>query len=107
MKILLDHNIDWRLKHLLPNHDVYSTKDMGWERLTNGQLLSQAESQFDVMLMVDRNIRHQQNLTGRQIAIVVLVAVRNTRAELTPLMPEVEQLLPNVQAGHFYEVRLP
>ena len=107
MRVLLDHNIDWRLKRLLPNHEVRSTKEMGWERLTNGQLLSQAEREFDFMLTVDRNIRHQQNLAGRQIAIVVLVAANNTRAALTPLIPEVERLLPNVQAGQVHEVHLP
>jgi predicted nuclease of predicted toxin-antitoxin system len=106
VKILLDHNIDWRLKRHLPDHEVRSTKEMRWERLTNGQLLSQAEGQFDVLLTVDRNIKHQQNLVGRQIAIVVLVAVNNTLAALTPLMPEVEALLPGIEAGHLYEVAL-
>lgn len=104
MKILLDHNVDWRLKRLLPDHEVRSTKEMGWERLTNGQLLTEAEAQFDILLTVDRNIKHQQNLAGRQIAIVVLMAVTNTRVALTPLMPQVEALLPITEPGQFYEV---
>ena len=106
MRILLDHNLDWRLKRLLSDHEVRSTKEMGWERLTNGQLLSQAESQFDVVLTVDRNIKHQQNLAGRQIAIVVLLSTSNTRAALAPLMPQVEALLPSLEAGQLYEVSL-
>jgi len=106
MKILLDHNLDWRLKRLLPDHDVRSTKEMGWERLTNGQLLSQAEVHFDVMLTVDRNIRHQQNLAGQNIAIIVLIAANNTRNTLAPLFSEVERLLPTVTAGQFYDVSL-
>ncbi len=104
MRILLDHNIDWRLKRLLPGHEVRSTKEMGWEQLTNGQLLTQAEARFDVMLTVDRNIKHQQNIAGRRIVVVVLVAAANTRAALTPLVPEIEKLLPNVKAGNLYEV---
>ena len=79
---------------------------MGWKTLTNGQLLSQAEPQFDVPLTVDRNIKHQQNLTGRRIAIVVLLASANTRTVLTPLMPQVEELLSSVEAGKLYEVAL-
>lgn len=106
MKVLLDHNLDWRLKRLLPDHEVRSTKEMEWETLTNGQLLSQAESQFDALVTVDRNIKHQQNLTGRQIAIIVLLASANTRTALSPLMPQVEALLPNVEAGQLYEVEL-
>lgn len=106
MKILLDHNIDRRLKRFLPEHDVRSTKEMGWERLTNGQLLSQAEGEFDVMLTVDRNIKHQQNLAGRQIAIIVLIAENNTRQSLSRLIPEVDTQLSNVVAGQSYEVSL-
>ena len=106
MKILLDHNVDWRLKRLLSSHEVRSTKEMGWERLTNGQLLAQAETEFDVLLTVDRNIKHQQNFAGRSIAIVVLLAASNTRAALTPLIPQLETLLPNVEAGRLYEIAL-
>jgi predicted nuclease of predicted toxin-antitoxin system len=104
VKVLLDHNIDWRLKRLLPGHEVRSARDMGWEGLTNGQLLSQAELQFDVILTVDRNIKHQQNLAGRQISIVVLIAATNTRAALSPLVPQVLTLLPTLEPGRLYEV---
>ena len=90
----------------MADHEVRTAKEMGWETLTNGRLLSQAESQFDVMLTVDRNIKHQQNLTGRQIAIVVLLAAANTRTALAPLMPQVEALLPSPKAGQLYEVVL-
>lgn len=46
---------------------------MGWDRLTNGQLLKVAEAGgFDLLLTTDKNIRHRQNLTGRKISIIVL-----------------------------------
>ena len=49
------------------------TKDLGWDRLTNGELLTEAEAAgFDLLLTTDKNFGHQQNLTGRRIAIVVL-----------------------------------
>ena len=45
----------------------------GWDRLANGALLKAAEEAgFDVLLTTDKNIRYQQNLTGRHIAIVIL-----------------------------------
>ena len=44
---------------------------MGWSNLTNGDLLAKAESLFDLMLTTDQNLRHQQNLQGRKLAIVV------------------------------------
>ena len=47
--------------------------ECGWSSLTNGDLLSAAESKaFDVLITTDRNLKYQQNFTGRNIAILVL-----------------------------------
>jgi hypothetical protein len=57
----------------LPDHTVTKAKDRGWDTLTNGDLLAEAErAGFDVLLTADKNMRHQQNLRGRRIALVVL-----------------------------------
>ncbi len=46
---------------------------MGWAELANGELLSVAEAwQFEVLVTTDKNLRYQQNLVGRRIAIFVL-----------------------------------
>jgi hypothetical protein len=45
---------------------------MGWSALTNGDLLAAAETKFDLLLTTDQNLRYQQNLTGRKLAILVL-----------------------------------
>jgi hypothetical protein len=46
---------------------------MGWGELSNGMLLTAAQSAgFAAMVTVDKNIRYQQNLTMRQIGILVL-----------------------------------
>ncbi|HME10781.1 MAG TPA: hypothetical protein VKG25_27240 [Bryobacteraceae bacterium] len=45
----------------------------GWDRFTNGALLDIAEQTgFEVLVTADKNIRYQQNLAGRKIAIVVI-----------------------------------
>jgi hypothetical protein len=55
-------------------------------QLENGELLKAAETAaFDVIVMSDQNIRYQQNLTVRKLALVVLGSniwpiVRNHRA---------------------------
>jgi argininosuccinate synthase len=54
-------------------HQVTEARELGWEKLTNGELLKAAESAgFDVLLTTDKNISAQQNLRGRSIAIVAL-----------------------------------
>ncbi len=45
---------------------------MGWDGLQNGDLLAQAEGRFDLLISTDKNLKYQQNLTGRQLAILVL-----------------------------------
>jgi hypothetical protein len=45
----------------------------GWDRLLNGEWLKAAAAAgFDVLLTTDKNLRYQQNLRGRKLAIVVL-----------------------------------
>lgn len=73
MRILFDHGTPAPLIPFLEGHTVTKAKDAGWDRLINGELLKVAEAaRFDILLTTDKNIRYQQNLTGRQIAIVVL-----------------------------------
>jgi hypothetical protein len=72
-RVLFDHNVPDGLRRLLPGHDVRTAHDEGWGRLGNGELLAQTErAGFDVLVTADRNLRFQQNLAGRRIAIVEL-----------------------------------
>jgi hypothetical protein len=61
------------LRRLLNEHDVTEAFDLGWDRLVNGDLLAAAEQAgFALMITADKNIRYQQNLGGRKIALLVL-----------------------------------
>lgn len=72
MRILFDQGTPVPLRRQLSGHTVSTAFEMGWSNLSNGDLLAKAESQFDLMLTSDQNLRYQQNLTGRKLAIVVL-----------------------------------
>lgn len=73
MRLLFDHNVPAPLRRLIPGHDIVFADERGWGGLTNGDLLAAAEAAgFDVLLTADRNLRHQQNLTGRRIGLIVL-----------------------------------
>ena len=101
MKILLDENLDWRLKRDLPGHDVESVPLIGWAGLKNGELLAHAENDYDVLLTMDKGIPHQQYLTRYKIAIVGLSARSNRLADTRPLMPKVLALLPALRHGTY------
>lgn len=74
MRILFDKNVPVGLRRFFSKHEVRTIAESGWsEQMENGELLRVAEeSGFDVMVTSDQNIRYQQNLTGRKIALVVL-----------------------------------
>lgn len=73
MRILFDHGTPKGLAQALAGHTVTTAQAEGWDTLDNGALLSAAEAAgIELLLITDRRIRHQQNLGGRKIALVVL-----------------------------------
>lgn len=72
MRILFDQGTPAPLRKYLSHHEVATAYEMGWSALENGELLRVAEGQFDLFVTTDRNLRHQQNLEGLRLAILVL-----------------------------------
>ena len=60
MLILFDHVTPRGIARFLPGHTVITAQDLGWGRLTNGDLLAEAErAGYDVLLTADKNMRYQ------------------------------------------------
>jgi len=73
MLVLFDNGTPAPLRYALKGHVVVEAIERGWDRLVNGELIAAAEAAgFDVLLTTDKNMRYQQNLTGRKIAFVVI-----------------------------------
>ena len=73
MRVLFDQATPVPIRQFLLGHTVRTAAQQRWDTLTNGDLLTAAEREgFDVFLTTDKNIRYQQNLSGRTIAIVVI-----------------------------------
>ena len=88
MRLLLDENLDWRLQRDLPAHQVDSVPLIGWAGIENGELLKKAvEAGFEVLITMDSNMVHQQNLGKHPIAVIALRAASNRLADTRPLMP--------------------
>ena len=80
--------------------------DQGWDTLANGELLDRAEEAgFEVLLTTDQSIRYQQNMSNRQIAVVVLM---NTNWQRIARNTEVVRIaLEGLQTGELREVPIP
>jgi PIN like domain len=86
--ILLDNNAPRGLVRALAGHAVTEARERGWATLKNGDLLNAAEAAgFDVLVTADKNIRYQQNLGGRKIALVVLTQGR--WGPVSRMLPEI------------------
>src|SRR5437762_6852835 len=73
MLIIFDQATPLPIRPYLEQHTVRTAAQQGWDKLTNGDLLTAAEEAgFDLLLTTDKNMRYQQNLAGRKIAIMVL-----------------------------------
>ncbi len=72
MKILFDENLPRPLRQFLPADEVTTVQEAGWAGFKNGALLAMAEGKYDVFVIADKNLRYQQNLTDRRLAIVEL-----------------------------------
>jgi hypothetical protein len=72
VKILFDQGTPAPLRRVLEQHTVATAFELGWTELDNGRLLVLAESEFDALITTDKNLRYQQNLAARRLAILVL-----------------------------------
>ena len=94
MRVLLDNNVNYRFGKLLAGHDVVHVQNIGWENLKNGNLIAEAESSgYDVLVTADKQMLHQQNLTGRTVAIIILGSLKITLKDISPLAPQVLAIL--------------
>ena len=95
MRILLDQCTPAPLRSALAGHVVVTAYERGWSTLDNGDLLTAAEADgFDLMVSTDQNIRYQQKLAGRRIAILVLPTANwpNIRLHITKVTAAVQAL---------------
>lgn len=106
MRVLFDNGTPRGLAVALGGHSVEEARAKGWDMLRNGELLDAAERDgFDVFITTDRNLKYQQNLASRRVAIVVLSKGRwkPIQTRLSEIAAAVDAALP----GSFAEVDIP
>ena len=103
MRVLFDQGTPAPLRHSLLGHGVETAFELGWATLRNGELLAAAEAGgFEVFVTTDRNLKYQQNLTGRTICIVVLSTTSWPRIRLAA--PMVLEAIESASPGGYVEV---
>ena len=102
MRILFDQGTPVPLRQYLPGHQVETAYELGWSRLANGELLAAAEGRFDALVTTDRNLRFQQSLAARKLAVLVLPTTSWPR--LQSLVPAIVSALASLKPGDCSEL---
>jgi len=106
VRVLFDQGTPVPLRHALINHSVVTAYEQGWATLKNGDPLRSAEAAgFDVLVTIDTNLRYQQNLTLRQIAILVLTTTSWPR--IRTAVEDAVSAVNAATAGSYVEVSFP
>ncbi len=85
MRVLLDECLPRRLVAEFEGLEVITVPEAGWSGKSNGELLDLAAGDFDVLVTIDRGMQFQQNIAGRQLAILAFAAVSNRVDDLRPI----------------------
>ena len=106
MRLLLDECVPRKVKLIFDasGHECETVHDAGYSGKTNGELLAAADNNFDVLVTVDRNIKHQQNIASRRIAILILCSLSNDISDIRPLIPDALTALKSIKPGQVFEV---
>lgn len=106
MKLLFDECVPRRVKFLFAEagHLCQTAQEAGFSGKENGELLSLAEGEFEVLITIDRNIRHQQNIEGRRIAVLIIRTPSSDLDDIRPYVPQALAALRIIKPGQFAEV---
>jgi hypothetical protein len=107
MKILLDECVTKHLMPYLPEHNVSTVSKQGWSGVKNGQLMTLAvDSGFDLLLTIDKNFQHQQNIGRYNLVVVVLDSPSSKLETLVQFLPAFELRLSSFGKGNAYTLNL-
>jgi hypothetical protein len=94
------------LRQFLTHHEVVTAYERGWAELKNGELLGAAEQDgFVAVVTTDLNLKYQQNLSARRIAVIALSTPSWPRIQRA--LAEVVNAVDSVTPGRYQEVAIP
>jgi len=106
MKIILDESVPQKLRLLIEGHMVVTVAFQGWSGLNNGVLLTAAEEAgYELFVTADQEIRYQQNLADRKMALLVLST--NNWDYIKSAVAKIVAVINGVTPGSCTEVQIP
>jgi predicted nuclease of predicted toxin-antitoxin system len=108
MKLLIDENLPHKLRYSLDEHACFTATYMGWNGISNGELLRIAAANgFDAVISNDRGLEYQQNQEALPLSVVVLLAKDNKLRTIESMVPALIAVLNDLKPRTFVKVQLP
>lgn len=106
MRVHIDECIPRKIKFDLSahGHECRTVQESGLAGKRNGELISLAEGSFEVFVTLDKNLRYQQNLVGRRIAVLIIRARSNRVADIRPHLPASLAAITTIKSGQIIEI---
>ena len=105
MRILFDQGVPAPLRQHLPGHVVETAFERGWSELRNSVLLQRADDDgYALLVTTDQSLRHQQNLAGRKLAVLVLLSTSWPRIQLR--VEDIRAVVEVMTPGDVQEIRI-
>jgi hypothetical protein len=105
MKIIFDENVPLPLRNFFPEHTVSTVQQEGWAGVENGAILNRVNGVFDILVIADKNLRYQQNLSTHTVAIVELPT--NRWPVLQTLAASIAQAVASAKPGTYTIINSP
>jgi len=103
MRILFDQGTPVPLRNHLTNHETDTAFERGWSHLKNGELLERCEREgYQLLISTDQNLRYQQNLSGRQLAIIILLSTSWPRIQQK--VADIQITVNEITSGDYREI---
>lgn len=104
MKIIVDECLPQKFCKALVGHSAILVQKAGYSGFKDGKLLDTIEGEYEVFITIDGNLTYQQNLAGRQLNIIILVAPSNTFGDVSSLVPEILSVLARIKPGEIIKL---
>jgi hypothetical protein len=102
MRILFDQGTPVPLRQYLEGHTVETVFELGWSTLKNGELLAAAEESFDLLITTDQQLRFQQNLSDRNLSVLVLMTTSWLRIKARAI--QILETINQMKTGDYHEI---
>ncbi len=105
-RVFLDENVDLILVSSLPDHHCESVRSRGWYGISNGELISKIEVEFDVLISHDQGLEKQQNWKNRKLGLIIIMATSTSYDAYQHQVSRIQDAIAEIKNGQVIHVNL-